>query len=628
MFGYAGRILYIDLTNRKTKTECISESFCKKFIGGNGFSIYLLYHHTGPQIDPLGPENVLSFAVGPIQGTMISSGGKYIVQAKSPLTNIMGEAISSGHWGHALKFAGWDALVIEGKAEKPLYLFVDDDKVQFMDAKDLWGKDCWQTDDLIREEIDDEGVCVAAIGPAGENLVRFACITNERNRHAGRTGMGAVMGSKNLKAVAVRGTKSVEVAKPDELIDECRYLIEQSKGDSVKGFRVYGTPEAVEPLNDLGANPTRNWQQSMFDMVENVSGDFIKEHYAPRLIACSGCPIGCDPVTVVKDGPYAGTIASVEHETIYALGYNCGVGYYPGIVKASEQCDKLGMDTISAGVTISWAMECYEKGLLTKDDTDGIDLTFGNHEAVNEVIRRIAFREGKVGNLLAEGSRMASGKVGKNSEHFAMHSKGLELPGYDVRGLKACALGFMVSTRGGCHLRSSPYGLDVAGRVDRFKADPKLGRMIMLQEDYNAILDSLIFCKICRYVLPKGGAPGHSEETMMEVANYISKLYSLTTGILMTKEELLRAGERIYTLEKAYNLREGWTKKDDYPPPRIMKDPITSGCAKGSIVTRKEFETMLCAYFDARGWTAEGVPTKDKLISLGLDDVVKDVAGA
>lgn len=627
MFGYAGRILFVNLTNRKTKVEKISEDFCRKFIGGNGFSIHLLYQNTRPKIDPLGPENVLIFAVGPLQGTPIPSSGKYIVQAKSPLTNIMGEAISSGHWGHMLKFAGYDAVVFKGKAEKPTYVFIDDDVVQFIDAKDVWGKDTWQADVMIKEELGDESATIAVIGPAGENLVRFACITNERNRQAGRTGMGAVMGSKNLKALALRGSQNVDVSNLDGLIETCLYMVEQSKGESVRGFREFGTPEAIEPLNEMGANPTRNWQQSKFESIHKVSGDFIKKHYKPRMIACSGCPIACDPISVIKDGFYAGTTASVEHETIYALGYNCGVADYPGIVRASEQCDRLGIDTISTGVTISWAMECYEKGILSKKDTDAIELSFGNHEAMNETIRKIAFRKGKLGNLLAEGSKRASEKVGHNSQHFAMHSKGLELPGFDVRGLKACALGFMVSTRGGCHLRSSPYVLDVSGRIDRFKATSELGKMVMEQETYCTLIDSLILCKIARYLLPSGAAPGYSKQAADEVSSFMANFYSAVTGIQLSAKKMWTAGERIYNLEKAYNVREGWTKKDDYPPPRVTRDKIVDGPAKGSLISREEFDGMLLSYFDAHGWTKSGIPTPEKLSNLDLHHVIRDMEG-
>jgi aldehyde:ferredoxin oxidoreductase len=613
VFGYAGKILKVDLTRRKTAIEPLKNKFCEKYIGGNGFAIRLLYDNTKSKIDPLSPENALIFAVGPFAGTMVPTSGKYIVQAKSPLTNFMGESVSSGAWGQAFKQASYDAVVIKGRAEKPTYLFVDDNIVQLKDAKNLWGKDALETGVSIVEEIGDENVCPATIGPGGENLVKFANITNDRYRQAGRTGMGAVMGSKNLKAVAVRGTNKIEVSNLEKLMEVCQNIYEECQGPGAKAYRDYGTPVMVLVQNHIAALPTRNWQQSTFEMAENISGEYIREHCLAKVVACSGCPIACDHLVAIEDGPYKGTNTSVEFETIYALGSHCGIGYFPAIAKASDLCDRLGIDTISTGVTIGWAMECFEKGILTKKDTGGIELTFGNHEAMIEVVDKIAHREG-IGNLLAEGTKRAARKIGKGSEHFAMHNKGLELPGYDLRGLKASALGFNTSTRGGCHLRSSMYDFDAKGKVDRFKADKSLGIMVKDREELWAIVDSLMLCKFIRGIL--------------STREKFAELYTLVTGIHMTPEKMQKAGERIYNLEKAYNVREGWTKKDDYPPPRVMKDPIPDGVAKGSLVTKKEFGLMLNAYFEGRGWNGDGLPTKEKLIELGLNKVAKEIGTA
>jgi len=610
LFGYAGKILYVDLNRNKTKVTVIKNGFCEKYVGGNGFAIRLLYDNTKPKIEPFDRENTLIFAVGPFAGTMVPTSGKHMVQAKSPLTGFMGESVSSGMWGQALKRAGYDAVVIRGKAEKPTYLFIDDDNIHFRDAKNLWGQDSIQTSDMIVEEIGDENVCVAAIGPAGEHLVRFANITNDRYRQAGRTGMGAVMGSKNLKAVAVRGTKKIEVHNLDKLMEVCHDLNEQFQGPGGEFYRKWGTPGMVLIMNHMASLPTRNYQQATFELAENISGEHIVEHYIAKAISCAGCPIACDHISVIEGGPHTGTVTSVEFETLYALGSECGIGYFPAIAKATDLCDRLGMDTISTGVTIGWAMECYERDILTNEDTDGTELTFGNHEALIEVINKIAHREG-IGNLLAEGVKKASEKVGKGSKHFAMHNKGLELPGYDLRGLKASALGFMTSTRGGCHLRSQMYDFDVKGKIDRFKAEKSLGKMVMDREDLLAVVDSLMLCKFIRGVF--------------YTFDKFAELYRLVTGIEMTADKLQKAGERIYNLEKAYNIREGWTKKDDYPPPRIMKDPIPDGVAKGSVVTRQEFEIMLNAYFEARGWSKEGTPQKQKLAELGLEDIAEDV---
>jgi aldehyde:ferredoxin oxidoreductase len=317
--------------------------------------------------------------------------------------------------------------------------------------------------------------------------------------------------------------------------------------------------------------------------------------------------LACDHLSVVRRDADGEEVASVEFETIYALGSQCGIGDFATVLKAANLCDKLGMDTISAGVTIGWAMECFDKGILTRKDTDGTELTFGNQESLLETIRKIAYREG-VGNLLAEGVKNASNKIGKGSQHFAMHNKGLEFPAYDIRGLKACALGFMTSTRGGCHLRSSMYDFDVKGKVDRFKADVGLGKIVKEREDAWAIMDSLILCKFIRSVCSS--------------FDKLTELYILVTGIKISSEEMQTAGERIYNLEKAYNVREGWTRRDDYPPPRVMEDPIPDGPSKGALVTEKEFESMLIAYYQARGWNNDGIPTKQKLAELGLEDIV------
>jgi aldehyde:ferredoxin oxidoreductase len=619
MFGYAGKFLYVDLTHKKFKAEILEAGFCSKYVGGNGFAIRLLYDNTKAGINPLSPENVLVFAVGPFAGTMVPTSGKYIVQAKSPLTGFMGESVSSGAFGQTLKRAGYDAIVIKGRSEKPVYLFVDDDIVHFSDAKNLWGKDALETSDLIIDEIGDENVGTATIGPAGENHVRFANITNDRTRQAGRAGMGAVMGSKNLKALAIRGTNSVEVQDLDKLMEVCKELYEQCQGAGTEAYRAYGTPVSVMIHQNAGVLPTRNWQQSTFESAENMSGDLINERYLVKVVACSGCPIGCEHVTAVEEGTYTGLRYSIEWETIYSLGSECGIGYLPAVLKAGDLCDRLGLDTISTGVTIGWAMECFEKGLLTKNEVDGIELTFGNHEALIDVIKKIAYRQG-IGDFLAEGTKKASNKLGKQSEHFAMHNKGLELPGYDLRAMKGSALGFTTSTRGGCHLRSSMYDFDFRGweEVDRFKADKMYGGIVKEREDLWTIVDSLILCKFIRGVVYDPKSPAAAYEKF-------SELYTLVTGIEMTADSLRRAGERVYNLEKAYNVREGWVKKDDYPPPRVMKDPIPDGPSKGSLVTKEEFDMMLEAYFNSRGWTSEGIPTKQKLRELGLDDVAKDV---
>ena len=611
LFGYAGRILYVDLDSRKTRIEAVDENLCREYLGGNGFGIRLLYKNTSRGLDPLGPDNPLIFAVGPFAGTLVPTSGKYIVHAKSPLTGFMGEAVSSGFWGASLKLAGYDAVLVTGRSDKPTYLFIDDGYVGIEDARGLWGKDCIATMETIKEDLGDDNIEVASIGPAGENLVRFANIANDRHRQAGRTGMGAVMGSKNLKAVAVRGTIGVEVFDLDGLTEACREIYRECQGPLTEAYRISGTPASVLLYNTIAALPTRNWQDSVFELAEGIGDVHMRAHFVAKAVACAGCPIGCDHVTIVKEGPDSQRLASVEFESLYALGSECGIGDFPTVNKAVDMCDRLGIDTISTGVTIGWAMECFEKGILTKQDTGGLELQFGNAEALLQAIEMISARKG-IGELLSQGVKAASEQVGKGSEHFAMHNKGLELPGYDLRGLKASVLGFITSTRGGCHLRSSVYDYDLRGKVDRFTAKDEYATLVRDREDLWAIVDSLMLCKFIRGVLG--------------TVKPLARLYNLVTGFNMPEEELRRAGERIYNLEKAYNVREGWKRSDDYPPPRVLTDPIRSGVAKGAVVTKEEFDRLFTAYCRERNWNEEnGLPTKSKLLELGLADVADDI---
>jgi len=604
MFGYTGKILYVDLSRKKTKIQELSKEYCKKYIGGVGFSTRLLYDSIKPKTNPLDLGNVLVFATGPFAGTMFPTGNKHSVAAKSPLTGFIGDSLSGSFWTHELKKAGYDAVVIKGRAEKLSYLFIDDEIVQFRDAEAMKGKNIPETEELVKEEIGDETVRVSSIGLAGENQVLIANIANDR-RTAGRTGAGAVMGSKNLKAIAVRGTNTIYVADLDKLMEVCLELYEKAQGPATEKYRILGTPANVLALNRIASLPTRNWQQATFDGAEKVSGEYMLENHVTNIISCSSCPIACDHNCTVRNGPYAGATTSIDYESLYALGPNCGVDYFPAIIKACELCDSYGMDTISTGVIIGWAIECYERGLVTKRDTNGLDLRFGDHKAIMELLHMIARRDG-IGDLLALGVKKASEKLGKGSENFAIHIKGLELPGYDIRGLKTAALGWAVAARGGCHNRSGAYDPDIGGEVDRFTADSTRGKIAVETEDFACVMDSLALCKFLR---------GCFDDFYAET----SRLYTLVTGIDMTAEELRRTGERIINLKKAFNIREGWTRKDDSLPTRVMKDPIPDGIAKGSVVTEEELNLMLDSYYKARGWTKKGLLTKEKIRELELE---------
>ncbi len=609
MDAYTGRVLHVDLGRRESHVEVLEPDFLQKYLGGVGLATRLLVDNAEPGCDPLGEENAIAIAVGALAGTMVPCSGKHALAAKSPLTGFIGDSLSSSYWSHTLRRAGYDAMVITGKAAEPTYVFVDNEYVLFRDAEALWGKESFATEEAIRAEIGDIRARVSCIGVAGEKLVRYACVSNDRGRQAGRTGVGAVWGSKNLKAIAVRGTQPVAVADLEGLNELSLDLGERAQGLPTAKYRVMGTVGNVLTLNRLGLLPTRNFRNSVFESAEEISGEYMQSHFKEKAVACSGCPIACEQVVRVREGPYEGARVSVDYETLYALGPCCGIGDFPGIIKAAELCDRYGLDTMSTGVTIAWAMECYEEGIFTASDTDGLELNFGNHEASVALIERIALREG-IGDLLAQGSKRASEQVGQGSEKFAMQSKGLELPGYEPRGLKTYALGLAVGTRGACHNRSLAYEPDMKGQVDRLKAEKGRGQIAREYEDLAAVLDSLMFCKFIR------GCFNDFHEEAVE-------FYRLATGLDLTVEELKQVGERVCNLKKYFNIREGWSKEDDWLPARILGEPLPDGSGQGTTLAPEELRLMIDDYYEARGWTEDGQIPPEKIAELGLEDLTQ-----
>jgi aldehyde:ferredoxin oxidoreductase len=610
--SYAKRILYVDLTTGKTETKPLKEELAKQFIGGIGLGMRLFLDNSKPGTDPFSPENPLLFITGPLTGTMApSAGNSYAVVSKSPLTEGINEAKAHGFFGAELKRSGYDAVIFTGKSEKLVYAWIDDESIQLLDAQHLAGKSPQETEETIREELGDYYIRVSAIGEAGEKLNRIACIINDEFRAIGRGGMGAVMGSKNLKAVAVRGTHDINVANLDEFTEFVRLIHERMKGPATRKYRTLGTPENVLVLNALAALPTRNFSQATFEGAEKVSGEHLNERYIKKIIGCATCGMRCDHVGVVQEGEYKGSTSRVEFECLWALGPLCGVDRLDAIIEAIRLCDYYGMDGISTGVVVAFAMDLYENGIITKKDTDGLELNFGSHEALVETIKRMGTRKGWLGDVLAEGSMRAAQKIGKGAEKYANHIKGLELPGYDLRTLKTAALGFAVSFRGACHLRSGAYSPDVKGKVDRFKIEKGRGKIVMDGEDLYNVVDSLILCKFSRGVMYEG---------LKDMANY----YTLATGMEMTPEELLKAGERINNLARVLNIREGkGTREYDTLPWKIMNVPVPDeGVAKGAVVNQKEFDIGLDDYYSIRGWTKNGIPTPEKLKELGLDNLV------
>jgi aldehyde:ferredoxin oxidoreductase len=608
--GYAGKYLMVDLTRSKTTVGKIDEAFALSYIGGYGFGARMLYDMlpNPAQVDPLSPENVLIWWNGPLAGTISTAGNKYAVFAKSPLTGIFGFGISTGLFASEFKSAGWDGVVFTGRSEKPVYLMVDDENVELKNASSIWGRTTWETEEMIKEELGDESFTVASIGPAGERMVKLANITNERNRQVGRCGMGAVMGSKNLKAVTFRGTKDVEVADVEGLVRFISDLNERCQGPATEKYRVYGTPANILVHNKLGCLPSYNFQRGTFEYAEDVSGETMSKTYVKKIVACAGCPIACDHVNQARE---SGSVSSVDYESLALLGPDCGIRSLDTITKAIEICDTLGVDTISAGNVVGWAMECFEKGLLSKDETDGIELRFGNGEALLEALRRICFKEGKLGKLLSEGVRRASQIVGKGSERFAVHCKGLEWAAYELRSLQTSTLGFAVSNRGADYLRSGSYQVDVRGKVDRLRLDKSRGRIVYDGENQYAVIDSLIICKFTRGIF----------NSMDEIA----KLYTLVTGLSMTGEQIVKAGERIHNLARCFNVKCGVSRKDDYPPPRAFEDPLPDDVVKGAVIKRSEYEEALDGYYECRGWSRDGIPLKKKLIELGLVKEAEEV---
>jgi aldehyde:ferredoxin oxidoreductase len=615
LYGYAGRILHVDLNTGKTRIEPLSEDYAKKYIGGIGLGMRLWLDNSKAGVEPFSPENPLVFALGPISGTMFPTAGNgHAFVAKSPETFAIGEAVAHGTFGAEMKRAGYDAVILKGKSEKPVYLWIDDDSVQLLDASHLLGKSPSETEDAIKDDLGDYYIRVAAIGLAGEKLSRIACIINEKTRAAGRTGLGAVMGSKNLKAIAVRGTRDIIPAKPDEFMDMVKEFHERMKGPATQKYRTLGTPENVLVHNALHCMPTRNYNNAHFEGADKVSGEVLNEKFVTKIIGCSSCAMRCEHEVVIPEGPYKGTMTRMEYETLWAMGPYCGIDRLDTIIKGMELANYYGMDAISAGVIAGFAMDCYENGILPQADLDGIDAHFGNSEALIQLLEKMGKREG-IGDILAEGVRIAGKKIGKGAEKLAQHIKGLEVTGYDLRCLKTAALGFAVSFRGADHNRHGAYAFDVKGKVDRLKAEKGRGKMVRDMEDTYALIDSFIVCKFSR-------------GTYYKELSDMAKLYNLVTGIDMTPEELKKSGERINTIARLINIREGLGRKDDTLPWKVMNMPIPDeGPVKGAFVSQEELDLLLDDYYESRGWTLEGVPTAEKLKEIGMDELLSIVEG-
>ena len=618
VFGYMGRILRVDLTNGKISEERLNESDCKMYLGGSGLATKYLFDEVPKGADPLGADNELIFMTGPLTGTESPSAGRYCVVTKSPLTGFWAEANSGGSWGVCLKSAGFDGIIFQGVSPRPVYLVVDDGKAELRDAEHLWGKGVSETDRLIKEDLG-EDFNVACIGISGENLVKYAAIINDVHRAAGRCGVGAVMGSKRLKAVAAGGTQEIAIANKDVFSEISRRNYDLVNESMLKiTLETYGTAMTTDLVNVRGGFPTRNWQTGVFPDIDKISGITLENTLLVDRKHCYACPISCCRVSVVRSGPYACKGEGPEYETIGAFGAMCALESLEAVTLAHNLCDDYGLDVISTGSTIAFATECYERGILTGADTDGLELRFGDPDPVIELIHRIAKRKG-IGDLLAEGTRRAAASLDKGAESFAMHVKGLELPAYDPRAAKICGLAFATANRGGDHITAyieGPAFIDIPfmcvedSRIeDSMVENPAEAKVVKDLEDALTVFDCVGTCKFMGMALS-------TEDWVDMISNCVGWEFSVS--------DFRKAGERVYNLARAFSVRDGLTRADDTLPRRLLEEPLPEGPAAGHKVER--MDEMLDAYYGFRDWDARtGKPSAAKLRELGLDYVIDKI---
>lgn len=629
-YGYAGNIVYVNLTEQTIKKEPLDKELAKTFIGGMGINSKLAYELVKPGTEPFSPENVLIFGAGPLVGTLAPGSSRTDATSKSPLTGFLGMANAGISVGAMLKYAGYDHLVITGRAEKPIYLKVFDDNIEILDASHLWGKDLWETTDAIWSELGD--CWVSCIGPGGENLVRYASIMNNKRAGHSRAGLGAVMGSKNLKAIAARGTKGIEVADGKKFMELVNELLERiMKSPLVEMWRNLGFTMAFEGYSAMGYFLAKNFSQGCLETPQVFSQKEYRERIVKRSYACLGCPIGCKNLVEIEDGKYAGLTFRVS-----SLGSQVGYHLVPGVenwdevVKCVELENRYGLDSTSLCGTIAFAIELYERGIITREDTGGLELKWGA-ETVKTLIEKIACREG-IGDLLAEGVVRASKRFGKGSEKYAFHIKGLETP-LGVRGrLSTENFGQITNPRGG-HLERSPSITFAPRKAEAFKRYcPAIGvpeeavarvcegpenfnvaRLTKWVEDYNTVQFCLGMC--------------HRTPLVQHLdLDILVELYSAATGIETSRVELQKAGERVWNIQKAFNVREGASRRDDMPPKRSLSEPILIGGKEYGPIKEEEMNTLLDQYYEEREWDIEkGVPTKQKLADLGLEDIGQDL---
>lgn len=611
-YGYAGKVLKIDLTERKVEVEELDREIAQKFMGSRGVGMKYLYDAMDPAVDALSPENPLLFVTGPLTGTGAPAAGRYMVMTKGPLTGAIAESNAGGNFAVAMKYAGYDLIIIQGKADGPVYLWVDDDHIEIRDATHLWGKQTTDTEFSVIAETDPRAR-VACIGPAGEKQVLYACVMNDHGRAAGRSGVGAVMGSKNLKAIAIKGTGGIKVADPVGFRKRMMAVRKEFDTEYPEHFHQTGTPGVVPLVQEVGALPHKNFQYGQNPNWSMFEGERLADTLSVKKrkgMACPGCPVACGRVTRVTDPEFASEGDGPEYETIALLGSSCGVDNLGAIAKAGFICNEMGMDTITAGATIACAMELYEKGHLTEKEI-GMPLVWGDAHAIVDFCTKIGMREG-FGDVMAEGSYRLATKYGHPEYHMGV--KKLEFAGYDPRALQGQGLGYATNSRGACHIRGEVHDLCMYNCLtwhitkDRgitkvnsreWKDKPILAKEV---QDWFCIVDANGMCNFMNFM-------GMDEDKLRE-------LVETATGFdIGGYKGLMEIGERIFNLERLFNLKAGLTCKDDTLPKRMLEEPMPEGPAKGDVV---HLDEMLPEYYRLRGWTEEGVPTEEKLKSLGL----------
>ena len=608
MNGWMGRILRVDLTRGEMREVPLDRDVAKDYIGGRGLGIYFLNRELDPDCEPLAPDNLLVMATGPLTGTGAPTGARYMIMTKSPLTGAITCSNAGGRFPTELKRAGFDGLIFAGQAKRPVYLWIDNGQAELRDAAHLWGRSTHAATDMLREETDPRAR-VACIGPAGERLVRFAAVMNDKDRAAGRSGVGAVMGSKNLKAVVVRGRGQISLANPERFKTFNQEILGRFKAANKKtplGLTVNGTAGVVITTQHLGVLPTRNWQQGTFEGWEQIHGETLTAKYLVRNKACYACPIGCGRITRVEDDVFGGEGEGPEYETIYAMGANCMIDNLAAIIKANYICNELGLDTITMGATIACAMELVERGYL-REDIVGRPLSWGDAAALVELTRQTGYREG-FGDRLAEGSYRLAESCGH--PELAMVSKKQEFPGYEPRGAQAMGLAYATSPIGGSHMRGDPAYFELFGipeRVDPLQWQGK-ARITKDFQDLSAIIDA---AGLCIFFAVRNLAGKQLDVPPIGILEYLNA----ATGADYALEELIQAGERIITAERRFLTRAGFSRRDDTLPERLTTEPLPDGPAKGMVC---HLEAMLDEYYREQNWSADGIPTAERLAQLGL----------